>query len=189
MLNLPPSHGAGVDSGSLPANRALQFLKDYPAISRSLLLDCEQDISKVATLVEPILDAPQRCTTPYYIQAVTTGRTAFLTTNLTETGEAQTTAIASTWLVGRSRNCAIMVPHPSVSRCHGVIAHSAADGFCIMDVGSSNGTFLNGQRLPSLERRPLQDGDRLSFSHIQVEFFVVSVKQEFDHWDEPTSAT
>lgn len=188
MFNLPPSSGAGVDSGALPANRALQFLKSYPAISRSLLLDCEHDISKVSTLVEPILDAPQRCATSYYIQALTTGRTAFLTTNLTGTKDAQITAIASTWLVGRSRNCAIMVPHPSVSRCHAVIAHSAAEGFYIMDVGSSNGTFSNRQRLPVLERQALKDGDVLAFSHLQVEFFVVSLKQGFVDWDDPTCA-
>lgn len=178
MLNLPPSNNSG--------DRALQFLKSYPAISRSLLLDCGHDIDKISTLVEPILDAPKRCATSYYIQAVTTGRTAFLTTNLTSPDQLQPTAIASTWLIGRSRNCAIVLPHPSVSRCHAVIGHSAAEGFYIMDVGSSNGTFLKGQRLPVLERRSLEDGHTISLSHLQVEFFVVSMKGGFTDWGETT---
>jgi len=181
MLNLPPSNNSG--------DRALQFLKSYPAISRSLLLDCGHDIDKISTLVEPILEAPQRCSTSYYIQAVTTGRTAFLTTNLSSPDQTQLTAIASTWLIGRSRNCAIALPHPSVSRCHAVIGHSAAEGFYLMDVGSSNGTFLQGQRLPVLERRSLEDGDAISFSHIQVEFFVVSTQAGFTDWGETTCAS
>ena len=181
MLNLPSSENSG--------DRALQFLKSHPAISRSLLLDCGHDIDKISTLVEPILDAPKRCTASYYIQAVTTGRTAFLTTNLISPDQAQLTAIASTWLIGRSRNCAIVLPHSSVSRCHCVIGHSAAEGFYIIDVGSSNGTFLNGQRLPVLERRSLKDGDSISVSHIQTEFFVVSMKSGFTDWGKTTSAS
>jgi hypothetical protein len=177
MLNLPPSNNSG--------DRALQFLKTYPAISRSLLLDCGHDMDKISTLVEPILEAPQRCTTAYYIQAVTTGRTTFLTTNLIAPDHSQLTAIASTWLIGRSRNCAISVPQPSISRCHAVIGHSA-EGFYLMDVGSSNGTFLQGERLPVLERRSLSDGDQISFSHLQVEFFVVSMQGGFSDWGETT---
>ncbi|MCU0548334.1 MAG: FHA domain-containing protein [Leptolyngbya sp. Prado105] len=177
MLNLPPSSNSG--------DRALQFLKTYPAISRSLLLDCGHDIDKISTLVEPILEAPLRCATAYYIQAVTTGRTAFLTTNLVNPDQAQLTSISSTWLIGRSRNCAISVSQPSISRCHAVIGHSP-EGFYVMDVGSSNGTFLREQRLPVLERRALIDGDRISLSHLQVEFFVVSMEGGFLDWGETT---
>lgn len=178
MLNLPPSSNSG--------DRALQFLKTYPALSRSLLLDCGHDIDKISTLVEPILEAPKRCATAYYIQAVTTGRSAFLTTNLADSDQVQLTAIASTWLIGRSRNCAISLSQPSISRCHAVIGHQP-EGFYIMDVGSSNGTFLKGQRLPVLERRTLSDGDCIALSHLQVEFFVVSMQGGFSDWGEATS--
>ncbi|MEP0917158.1 FHA domain-containing protein [Leptolyngbya sp. DQ-M1] len=181
MLNLPQPNNSG--------DRALQFLQTYPAISRSLLVDCGHDIDKISTLVEPILDAPKRCATSYYIQAVTTGRTAFLATNLSNPNHSQPSAIASTWVIGRSRKCAIVVPDPSVSRCHAVIGHSVNEGFYLMDVGSSNGTFLNHQRLPALERRSLLDGDSISLSHLLIEFFVVSTKEVFDEWNEPTRAS
>lgn len=179
MLNLPPSSNSG--------DRALQFLQHYPAISRSLLIDCDHDIEKISTLVEPILEAPKRASTPYYIQAVTTGRTAFLTTNLPDSEQPQLTAIASTWLIGRSRNCAIPVVNASISRCHAVIGHTS-EGFYIMDVGSSNGTFLNGQRLPVLERRSLKDGNTIALSHLQIEFFVVSMEKTFLEWEAPNTA-
>jgi FHA domain len=170
MLNLPPSTSAN--------ERARHFLSNYPAISQSLFEECGQDFDKISTFVEPILDAPNRCVTSFYIQAATTGRTAFLTTNLSNADEARVTAIASTWLIGRSRNCAITVAHRSVSRCHAVIGHVANHGFYIMDVGSSNGTWVNGRRLPILERQTLRDGDLVKLSHISVEFFVVAARQD-----------
>ena len=41
-----------------------------------------------------------------------------------------------------------------------------------MDVGSSNGTFVNRRRLIQQEQRFLQDGDLIEFSHTRVEFFL-----------------
>ncbi len=213
MLNLPPHRHAGDSSGfaalnlsdrdsqrsddreKLPAkaDRAIQFLKQYPAISRSLLIECDHDIDKVSTLIQPILEAPHRSHTPYYIQAVTTGRTAFLTTNLVtndhtscaEFGEAEskrasfTTRIASTWMIGRNRTSSISISDPAISRCHAIIGHTLNGEFYLMDVGSRNGTSLSGDRLPVLERRSLQDGDVIAFSHLEAEFFVISLKHGF----------
>lgn len=173
MLNLP---------SSTPANqRARHFLNIYPSISESLSAEYEQDFDKISTFVEPLLDVPKRCVTSFYIQAATTGKTAFLTTNLACVDEAKATAIASTWLIGRSRNCAITLSHRSISRCHAMIGHALDQGFYIMDVGSSNGTFVNGKRLPVLERQPLQDGDLVRLSHIAVEFFVITADRNELH--------
>ncbi len=158
---------------------ALNFLENNPSISKSLMAELDHDLDQVSTIVEPILNARKRCgVTVYYIQAVTTGKTAFLTTNLPEVQETFVTDIASNWLLGRSLNCAIAVPHTSISRCHAVVGHCPNNGFYIMDVGSCNGTFVNRRRLPALERRVLQDGDLISLSSLQVEFFVVSSKNQ-----------
>jgi pSer/pThr/pTyr-binding forkhead associated (FHA) protein len=59
-----------------------------------------------------------------------------------------------------------------VSRCHAVIGHHPNDGFYIMDLGSSNGTFVNRSRLIPLQQRPLNDGDLIDFSKSRVEFFI-----------------
>lgn len=171
MLNLKPSNSS--------AQLALEFLDQNPDISKNLLADCDHDIDRVSTIVEPLLNGPKRCgITAYYIQAVTTGRTAFLTTNLENAQETQVTSIAPSWLIGRSMNCAITVSDPLISRCHTVIGHCPDKGFFITDVGSSNGTFVNRRRLKPLERLILKDGDLIGFSHIQVEFFIVSGHKE-----------
>jgi pSer/pThr/pTyr-binding forkhead associated (FHA) protein len=121
------------------------------------------------------VSASQRCQiTPSYIQAVTTGRTRFLVTNLTEPAISDMTPIASSWLLGRSSACAIPIAHRSVSRCHAVIGHHSTLGFYITDIGSSNGTWVNYHSLARTERRFLKDGDLLQLGKLQIEFFLSS---------------
>jgi hypothetical protein len=108
----------------------------------------------------------------YYIQAAQHNHRAFLTTNLSSVDAAQVTALSSTWLIGRSRNCAIVVHDRSVSRCHAVVGYDVQQGFYLMDVGSSNGTYLNQKRLSVLKRYSLKDGDVIMLCNLQFEFFV-----------------
>jgi FHA domain len=165
MLNLKPSNQ--VDS------RTLTFLEQNPSISQSLIADLGSNLNQVATLIEPILNAPSRCEIcDRYIQAVTTGRTAFLTSNLPDRHCTYVTEMATSWLIGRSDNCPIAILDKRISRCHAAIGHLGNRGFYIMDLGSSNGTFVNRSRLTPLEQRFLSDGDLIEFSRIQVEFFL-----------------
>jgi hypothetical protein len=108
-----------------------------------------------------------------YVQATIADRQAFLTTNLPSAGTVQTTESGRAWLIGRGRNCAVLIQDPAISRFHAVIGHDQQHGFYVMDVGSSNGTFLNQRRLLKLKRHPLRDGDVIGLSHIRVEFFLV----------------
>jgi hypothetical protein len=110
----------------------------------------------------------------YYIQAAQHNHRAFLTTNLSSVDVAQVTALSSTWLIGRSRNCAIVVHDRSVSRCHAVVGYDVQQGFYLMDVGSSNGTYLNQKRLSVLKRYSLRDGDVIMLCNLQFEFFIAS---------------
>ena len=50
-------------------------------------------------------------------------------------------------IVGRSQGCDIRLDHPSVSLRHARLITSGADR-TIEDLGSTNGTFVNGQRVP-----------------------------------------
>lgn len=159
--------------------RALHFLKQNPTISRSLIAEVGDDISRVATFIGPVLEAGSRCEiSPYYIQAVTTGRTAFLTTNLHDAGETHVTEVAVSWLIGRNSSCAIAIMNRSISRCHAVIGRCSERGFYIMDVGSSNGTRVNRRRLVPHEQHFLKDGDLLEFSSLRVEFFVAGEQSQ-----------
>jgi FHA domain len=113
-------------------------------------------------------------TPSYYIQAAQHNHRAFLTTNLSSIDAAQVTALSSTWLIGRSRNCAIVVHDRSVSRCHAVVGYDVQQGFYLMDVGSSNGSYLNQKRLTVLKRYSLVDGDVVMLCNLQFEFFIAS---------------
>ncbi|NET35197.1 MAG: FHA domain-containing protein [Cyanothece sp. SIO1E1] len=150
------------------------FLQQNPVISNSLIADCDHDFEKVTAIIEPVLNAPERCQiTPFYIQAVTTGRTTFLTTNLSTDGcEAQVIQPAANYLIGRSLNCAITIRERSVSRQHAVIGYVHDQGFFLTDVGSRNGTKLNKHRLPAQDRRLLADGDLIQLCSLKVEFFI-----------------
>jgi hypothetical protein len=152
----------------------LSLLEQNPGLSNSLFAECDFNLSEVKTIIEPVLQAKKRCQmTSFYIQAVTTGRTTFLATNLTQEQEIQITSISSSWILGRSLTCAIVLPHPSVSRCHAAIGHHPDRGFYITDVGSSNGTWVNGQRLVPSRRQALRDGDLIRIGSVRVEFFAV----------------
>lgn len=55
-------------------------------------------------------------------------------------------AIAQRWLIGRDSDCDLVVDAPEVSARHCALSRKA-DGFILEDLGSTNGTFVNGQRL------------------------------------------
>ncbi len=57
-----------------------------------------------------------------------------------------------------------------VSRNHAMIQRSE-DTLTIVDMGSSNGTFLNGQRLVSNQPRVLRDGDEIRFGKLVTRIF------------------
>lgn len=125
-------------------------------------------------LHDPIHPVDLAALQSYYIQAAQHNHRAFLTTNLSSVDTAQVTALSSTWLIGRSRNCAIVVHDRSVSRCHAVVGYDVQQGFYLMDVGSSNGTYLNQKRLSVLKRYSLRDGDVIMLCNLQFEFFIAS---------------
>ncbi|MEM9212865.1 MAG: FHA domain-containing protein [Cyanobacteria bacterium P01_F01_bin.150] len=160
----------------------LCFLKRNPSLSSALFADCSHDIQEVTTIIEPVLKAPERCqAASCYIQAVSLGATGFLATNL-HTQEKKkdniaATETASSWLIGRGSTCILNMPDSSVSRCHAVISHHAYIGFFLTDVGSTNGTWVNGEKLKPRHRHTLQDGDLLRFGSLKIELFISDRQQ------------
>ena len=70
---------------------------------------------------------------------------------------------ASRFTIGRALECDFVLADPSVSRFHARL-HREPDGWLLRDLGSTNGTMLNGWRVT--EPVSVRPGDRVSFGLI-----------------------
>src|SRR5208337_4765601 len=52
----------------------------------------------------------------------------------------------SAWVIGRAQDCDLVVPAAQVSSHHCRLAHQT-DGFTVEDLGSTNGTYVNGAKI------------------------------------------
>ncbi len=71
------------------------------------------------------------------------------------------------WMIGRDADCEIVLLDPLVSRRQAILQLSP-DGFCLIDLGSRNGSLVNGQVIQPMVQ--LQHGDRLRFGWTELEF-------------------
>lgn len=71
--------------------------------------------------------------------------------------------------VGRALNCDIVLRFGVVSKLHAHFTFGAQGVLQVADVGSSNGTWHNGRRLPNGEVVVLKSRDQLSFGGVQCE--------------------
>lgn len=75
-------------------------------------------------------------------------------------------------VIGRVAMAEVTIDDQRISRTHARISQHNA-GFVIDDLGSSNGTFVNGERV--IAPRPLRDGDQIGLGpHIRCRFELVS---------------
>jgi hypothetical protein len=68
--------------------------------------------------------------------------------------------------VGRHPDCNLVLADPNVSRNHAEI-RPQGDRFAVIDLGSTNGTRVNGVRV---DTQLLQDGDEISFGNTRIRF-------------------
>jgi hypothetical protein len=79
--------------------------------------------------------------------------------------------ISSAITVGRDSDCEIVIPDRQVSRFHARLTPETT-GVVLEDLGSKNGTYMNGKLL--IEPAVLQDGDMISVALVQNFFFLSS---------------
>lgn len=76
-------------------------------------------------------------------------------------------------VIGRNPECAVLLDHPQVSRNHARIYADPFGRWILEDLGSRNGTWINGVRI---EAQPINSGERIA-----IEPFVLEIATpEFD---------
>ncbi|MEA5448914.1 adenylate/guanylate cyclase domain-containing protein [Leptolyngbya sp. CCNP1308] len=88
----------------------------------------------------------------------------------TSSGDRQLSLVGGTcWTVGRGDDNNFVLPDRWISRNHAMLQGSDSGRFYLIDLGSRNGTFVNGRRVsvPVI----LHDGDLLTFGQTELRFF------------------
>jgi len=78
--------------------------------------------------------------------------------------------------LGRSVSNELTIPDDRVSRRHALIQLQRENEFWLVDFGSRNGTYLNGQRLTRPIR--LRHGDRITVGHVEFTFHQPQPRKE-----------
>ena len=89
--------------------------------------------------------------------------------------------LASTVMVGRNEDNDLVIASSGVSKYHFFIALQpfTTDEYTISDNGSTNGTFVNMQKVESPSRIPLKSGDKITLgSAIALRFYLSA-----DFWE------
>lgn len=100
-------------------------------------------------------------------------------------------------VLGRDITCDLALSSEHISRRHAVVRADDSGGYVVADLGSRNGTMLNGDRI--LGAVPLRDGDRLTLADAAVEFQLTGLRtpparsapRSGEAWwpDEPTQSS
>lgn len=72
--------------------------------------------------------------------------------------------------VGRATDNHLHLNHGSVSKIHASLRMDNFGTLLVADTGSTNGTHINGQRIPYGEAHPLNDGDLVAFGDVEARF-------------------
>jgi pSer/pThr/pTyr-binding forkhead associated (FHA) protein len=82
-------------------------------------------------------------------------------------------------VIGRDADCQLVISHSSVSRRHAEI-HDSAGHWYVEDLGSRNGTFVEGTRVAEGARCRLRHGDRLGVANVVLVVSLISGTADLD---------
>ncbi|HEY9850184.1 MAG TPA: FHA domain-containing protein [Leptolyngbyaceae cyanobacterium] len=114
---------------------------------------------------------PSACSkAPLYVQGVVQGQQAYLITNLVNGQTQRLHQPQKIWIIGRDRRIALCLRDQWMSRRHAAIQYVTNEGFYLIDLNSTNGSFVNGE--PVYQRVLLNDGDLIRLGSVAISFFV-----------------
>ena len=75
--------------------------------------------------------------------------------------------------IGRDKNCTIVINNNTVSKDHAILEFDEDFNCIIEDLNSSNGTYVNGQKLKTVPLK-LRSGDKIKFGKYDIEYIFES---------------
>jgi pSer/pThr/pTyr-binding forkhead associated (FHA) protein len=115
-----------------------------------------------------------------YIQGMVVGDQVSLITNLIHGKTQSTQQPQNTWLIGRDPcRVTIALQDRRLSRCHAAVQYLSGSepGFYLLDLASSNGSFINGEMIQ--QATLLKDGDRIRLGSLTFTFFLCQSTHTF----------
>ena len=90
--------------------------------------------------------------------------------------------------IGRTKENALTLDHTSVSKMHASLLLNADGKLVVADTGSTNGTYLNGERIAYGKAIEIFAGDKVKFGAIDVELEFTPTASPASNSDAPTEA-
>ncbi|WP_421656025.1 FHA domain-containing protein [Leptothermofonsia sp. ETS-13] len=104
-----------------------------------------------------------------YVQGVVQ-KQAHLMTNLVKGKTQVIYQPEGVWVIGRDRKAALPIQDKRLSRRHAAIQFVENEGFYLIDLNSTNGSFVNGEAVRQCA--PLKDGDQIRLGSLAFTFFI-----------------
>lgn len=70
--------------------------------------------------------------------------------------------------VGRTKENDLVIEDPSISKIHAALVLNPQKMLLVADTGSTNGTFINGERIAYGRAFPVNEGDKVKFGTVEV---------------------
>lgn len=115
---------------------------------------------------------------PTYLQGVVQEREVYLITNLANGSTQKLFQPQKIWIIGRDRRLALTLRDQWISRQHAALQYIENEGFYLIDLNSTNGTFINGE--PVFHRQLLRDGDEIRLGSLTISFFLAQTAQKLE---------
>jgi Protein of unknown function (DUF3662)/FHA domain len=147
--------GIAVDAADDPAAEAAQAA---PEVSPPPIPDAEPVADAVAGLGATMIYAPEAAEPPPPPAPVEQAALEWAG------GSQELNSVVTT--IGRSSDCTVVLTDPNVSRRHAEIRR-IGDGYSLVDLGSTNGTEVNGQRIAETA---LMNGDVIGVGETRLTF-------------------
>ena len=81
-------------------------------------------------------------------------------------------------VIGRSKSCDIVIDDAGVSRNHGTLIRDADGNWLYSDLGSSNGTLINGEPIRRRKSIAVSPGDEISIGGSVCTIFPISLEEK-----------